>query len=286
MGEVYFVNAGMPGVAAVGRNGSELGLWVYCGGYVPKVEKEDYIIWGAWSDSYYRAIRQHRCKQARFVTSSLGQMEMEPVELEWLQYDFKLLEKGDLDNIFFGSPDLAMLHKKREGVKYCPYPVTFNPKPFDLASKEDATGIFLPNHKRKNIQNQLAAIELLPAAYRKKYTNLRGWMLEEQYRSLLSKVRVVMHATHCESFGYAVIEAIEAGTLPLISPCVRHNLNLTAAPMAWNLDSPVHISQKLLEVLTLDQDEYERIIKLCVQDIQRLKAGKDKILDLLTSVME
>ena len=155
-----------------------------------------------------------------------------------------------------------------------------------MASKEDATGIFLPNHKRKNIQNQLAAIELLPAAYRKKYTNLRGWMLEEQYRSLLSKVRVVMHATHCESFGYAVIEAIEAGTLPLISPCVRHNLNLTAAPMAWNLDSPVHISQKLLEVLTLDQDEYERIIKLCVQDIQRLKAGKDKILDLLTSVME
>lgn len=266
-----------PGIHAVARNGERLGYWKV--EYVIDAPKgSDLNIFGAWDDSYSRLLRMISGKKARLVGSSLGQMEMSGIELKWLDYDFKLLEKGVLDYLFFGSKDLYELHKDNEKVHWFLYPIFLGENtnlPKDQSTKiPNSIGIFLPKHFRKNWSNQKAAYEL---AKRKipdlqVFTNEVGWLPEKEYHELLSKMKLVLHVTHAESFGYAAIEAVQHGTLPIISPCVADNLWLNSLKtediVISNPDSPREIAGRIVTLLKADW--YEELLRECQGTIQQL----------------
>ena len=289
---MYFINAGMPGVEAVGKAGQALGLWKYMNvsTIVNTIVEDDFIIWGAWHEYYNREIRKHRCKQGRLICSSLGQMEMSGIELEWLTYDFKLLEKGVLDYIFFGSKDAYEVYKTRhENVRWFPYPVYQSTNLLKSQSTKipNSVGIFLPSTPRKNILNQKAACELARRSILdlQVFTNEKGWLPEKEYYELLGKMRIVLNITHVESFSYATIDAIQHGVLPIVSPCVQHNLDLPDEVMVSNPDSPLDISGMLITLLRYDEDIYVDILSKCTRAIESLAKRNNRALGELLALL-
>ena len=228
---VFFARTRMPGVAAAGRHGHATGMWELFDPVMPfmyDVSDEDQVIFGAWSGKYTLLHRVLKCRTARLVTSSLGQMEMVPIEESWLAMDFKKLKKGTLDHILFGSRDAYEVYKDIEGVEYFPYPVDFvNPAGgTDFGGKEDAVGLFM-RCMRKNHANQRAAVRLVQQERScRLVTNEEGWLPVEAYRTALSRLKAVLFVSHCESFGYMAIDALQAGTHVIYSPCVRDALGL------------------------------------------------------------
>ena len=264
---IYFINAGMPGVEAVSRAGNQENLWESIDGrhinIIPhELEEDDFLILGAWSDFYSLNIRRLKCKKARLVTSSLGQMDFVPQELEWLEQDFRFLERGVLDYILFGSRDAYEYYKIRsDRVKYFPYPIHFNPEPLDWSKKEDSVGIFMGG-ARKNQINQIAAINIAQRDRQfELVTNFDGWISNEEYKKLIPKLKAILFVSHAESFGYMAVDALEAGTLPIVSPCVRQNLDLWGSISVTNPDSAIEISKKILDIINYSEEEYVAVLE-------------------------
>ncbi|MCK5615616.1 hypothetical protein KAR91_77845 [Candidatus Pacearchaeota archaeon] len=278
---IYFVNAGMPGVEAVNRAGRELELWESVDGrninsFPREVKEEDIVIFGAWSNSYALYMRRLKCTKVRLVTSSLAQMEMAGggIEQKWLEQDFRLVDKGVLDYIFFGSRDAYEYYKRlNKKVRYFPYPVYFEPTPLNWSQKEELVGLFMGG-ARKNQANQIASTHIASSETRfelfKVITNLNGWIPDDEYKELLPKLKALLFVSHAESFGYMAIDALEAGTLPIVSPCVKQNLDLWGSISVINPDSAIEISKKILDIINYSEDVYVAV----------LESNREKIHDL------
>lgn len=265
------------GVESVRKHGEALGLWR--SSYYT-ITKEDLAIFGAWHPNYSRRLRELDCKKARLVTSSIGQMEMSG-ELPWLEQDFKLLERGVLDYIFFGSSDAYEVYKIRhENVRWFPYPICLELYPKEKLEKiPNSIGIFLPQHPRKNWAIQKAACELvkrkIPAL--QVFSNEGGWLPEQEYHELLGKLKIVLNVTHVESFSYATIDAIMHGTLPIISPCIEENLYLEGLHceelIVCNADSAQNIVSRIISILGFDKEDagyYDKQVSLLQNAIVEL----------------
>lgn len=279
---VFFINAGYPGVGSVGANGEALGLW-QCVSVKDlnglQIDEDDLAIFGSWNQGY--ALYEHRmkCKKARLNTSSIGQMELSngSIELEWTEFDFKLLEKGIFDYLLFGSWGAFEYYRLRsDKVKLFPYPVEYDLKFEERGDKDPfSVGIFLPSGRhalRKNWATQKAALEIAHKMEPKLkvYSNEGGWMSDEEYSQTLSRMEAVLQCTWAESFSYATIDAIKHGTLPIISQCIADNLELSDSLTVVNPDCPMSICGAIFNFLEMDDESYNQILSAEAKNISNM----------------
>lgn len=291
------------GVSAVFENMQALGLcdFKYADDLFPSgMEGYDLLILGAWHPIYESRMEYFKGKKAVLWTSSIGQMTMtaNEVEIFYLPQLFKMLREKKIDYLFFGSYDLYEVNENCYGVKFFPYPVDLNK--YQISTKKDLNkpyiGLFCPQHFRKNFFNQIYAFYL---ANRKKamilHTNIKVegrdilnylWMSQKELFELVSQMKLILHISHTESFCYAVVEAIMLGTLPIISPCIRDNLNLPNEICVDNPDSAIKISEKILELMNLADMEYFRLIFLCQERIRKLAyENNQKLRELIENLI-
>lgn len=243
-----------------------------------EVFEYDYVIVGGWHESYENIIKRHK-KTSILFCSSLGQVEQSG-ETKIMDTVVKLAEKQEIEMLLVGSKDLYLVLKTLlKNVTYFPYPV------FDKEIKQwqyrkkysNTIGFFVPFHPRKNILNQVYASMLVSRFSEVKdvalMTNLpglkttknlkienTGWMNRKAYLNTIRRVKVGLHVTHTESFGQQPLEYMLSGTPVILSACVGFNLEIPediADLIVWNPDSVIEISQKINDVLSLDEDSYK-----------------------------
>lgn len=276
-----------PGVCSVFRNGQALKLWNFYNLEHKFPIESDLYIFGGWHPGYRNLIERLTGKKSILITSSPAQLEMGVIDLEYLRIIMDFKNRGLIDTVFCGSSFLA---DWLEAV-YFPYPIFLPEEPmWSWASKSYSVGLFLPSHYRKNIFNQILALEILklrkPALeiitnvtfpYIPSDFKFVGWQPRSPYKQLISTLKVFLHATWTETLGYAAIDAIRQGTIPLLS--VQNAQVLGSSQFIENIDNPLEIARKLEEILNLDSERYwviikndfGRIKKLAVENLQKLQ---------------
>lgn len=287
---LFITSKVFPGICSVGNHGRGLGLWdlgFVEGGLPSLADYDGVILAGTLVQGFdvQNAFKDMivKCNAADvpvgvLCTSSIGQMEftlnIEPaLLLSWLGW----LEKREIDFLFVGSKDLYEL-VKADRVRHFSYPVmaaAFEKSQHGLKIP-DSVGLFLPGHPRKNVQNQVAAV-ILAGRVRpglRGYTNLKnyldlnpeifeifGWLPDiVEYWSVVSKMKIVLHVSHTESYAYAVAEAVSLGTLPIISQTIRDNLGLPQELVVRNPDSALEIASRITQILELSDVRYAEVL--------------------------
>lgn len=186
-------------------------------------------------------------------TSSGGEMDLEPVEQEYLK---RLNEDPRISFIWFGDPSLAQVYPKKGF--YAPYPmdvdgyVNVNPH----VEKKDIATLFCPTGPKKNILNQLLAMKLVQGSRKLTlHTNIHGydniledmdhvcyeWLLDMEYRELLASAKINLACSWSETFNYNVAEAALLGTVSVISSTIP-----LPGMIVRNPNSPIHIAEQIL----------------------------------------
>lgn len=264
------------------------------------VNKYDLIIFGAWDNLYLQYILNAKCKKALLLTSAIAQVEMSPsmIELAYLKNILKLLDDKKLDYIFVGDKNLYEVIKK-DKIYWFPYPIDINAYNSVVGNNKilNSVGLFCPTHHRKNMLNQLFAVKLarLVKAEVHMHTNAKlkmlgdytfyTWLNRDAYLDLISKIYLNLNVFHSESFCYSTVDSIGAGTLPLVSPCVQKNLGLPDEITINNPDSAIDIAHKILHLIKLRPNDYNRLLALCMKSITKLKINNDKeLINLFNSI--
>jgi hypothetical protein len=281
-----------PGVSAVFEHASSLGI----GKRIALHElnygvfnSDDLLVFGAWdSELYPMRIRRLKCKKAVLWTSSWGQMSFSPnqVEVHQLEHILNLLKNGKIDTLLIGSKEVYEYYKNTLNLYHFPYPFNSDLMLRYRASEKipNSVGLFIPpgSQSRKNYLNMKIGFELARRKNQKieLYTN-ETWLPKEQYHELLSKIVLNLHTTFVESFCYQVAEALFLGTLSLISPCIRDNLNLNLDLdflTVFNLDSPREIAEKIIKIMNLSEAEYKKALAQQESKLRELIASNNKSL--------
>jgi hypothetical protein len=281
-----------PGVSAVFEHASSLGIGKRIALHELNYDvfnSNDLLVFGAWDNELYpMRIRRLKCKKAVLWTSSWGQMSFSPnqVEVHQLEHILNLLKNGKIDALLIGSKEVYEYYKNTLNLYYFPYP--FNPElilRYRASEKiPNSVGLFIPpgSRARKNYLNMKIGFELAKRKNPKLdlYTNnpksliatkselnelSEAWLPKDFYYELLSKMVLNLHTTFVESFCYQVAEALFLGTLSLISPCIRDNLNLNLNLdldflTVFNLDSPREIVEKIIKIMNLSEAEYKKAL--------------------------
>ena len=277
-----------PGAKRPFEEGKKLGMWEFVlikgeGSFL--VPPADVYILAAWEPSVYPDLiailkRRDGAKVGVMWTSSVGEMDMEPVERDYLRE-----VEGDqrIDFIWFGDTSLARLYPKKGF--YAPYPFDVGHFPYlewgHAVEKEEVVTLFCPSGLKKNILNQLMAVKL---AQRSKsfvlHTNVQGyddilseldhvhhpWMADEAYyRNLLTSAKVNLAVSWCETFNYQVAECGLLGTTSLVSPTIP-----VPGIEVENPNFPELISSKLLDLLDEVPDPWE-----CRDSMSRWLRGRN-----------
>lgn len=284
-----------PGVSSVFRNGQAFKLWSFYELHQKFPREAELFILGAWHPAYRKLIPSLKGKKTILITSTPAQLEMGIIDMQFLKFILELKYSKEIDEIFCGSKILADYISAR----HFPYPIYLeNIEPVRWESKVPySAGLFLPSHYRKNIFNQVIALNML----RKKFpqldviTNVQfqfkpsffrsiGWQPRKKYKEILGSLKVVLHVTWTESLGYAAIDALKQGTLPLVSLSTAKILGLE-----WNVydsDDPEAILKQLEQILDLEKTRYILEKEKGVRQLKLLSEGNlialIKILESLT----
>lgn len=272
------------GVSAVFDNGYKLGLWdfVYLQDLdTKKLSEYEHIIFGAYHPEYEKLFPLVKCKKSILITSSIGQVE-QANEQQLLERIIYLAHKNIIDEVYFGSKDFYDCFKTIiKNSNHFPYPIHILEIKQSLIKSKKNIGLFAPNHFRKNIFNQIFACRKIGIDNRfniKLHTNIPikvtgldivnyNWLPKEDYHKLLSEMWVALSCFHTESFAYSVVESILNGTIPIISPCIRDNFNLPKEIMVINIDSVTAISDRLNEIIKLEDILYQSLLSKCQNNI-------------------
>lgn len=281
-----------PGVCSVFENMRDLKLceFIKLGGKEVQIPLSEFYLLGAWLPEYENLIKELKKAQAKIGivwTSTTAQMEQTPngIELKYLEKILEMLKNNEIDYLFFGDKNLFQYYEGRKGIHPFFYPISIKLIEQYKANKtiDNTIGLFVPNSPRKNIMGQIYAF-LLSArkntnlmlytntgvdAFEKNITSY-GWLKEEEYHDLLGKMKIILHCTHTESFGYAVVEAIMMGVLPIMSPCIKDNLNLPEEICVNNPDSPIKISEKINEIMAWPKEHFDETLSKCQLIIKEL----------------
>ena len=224
-----------PGVTRVLKEVETKGL----GKYVPYSQLQldnniDSLMLGGWSPLYMRVFNRlpQGTKIGVLWTSPLAQTEYSPVEMDYVATIKKLLDRGTLSYVWFGSEDWLTIFEDYKGkVFYAPYPLSWREVPM-VERMDGHVGLFGPLHARKNILNQLAAVKFAEAtvhlgeaslelvrfmdAMGIKY-KLHGWMEDEEYYKTVASMRMGLQVSHLgvESFSYVCFDSLLMGV-----PCL------------------------------------------------------------------
>lgn len=235
-----FITLPFPGVIRVGEEGEKLGLWdliTVTEGNVT-LPRAGTVIFGAWSSVYDRILSVFDGTIGVCWTSSVVEVDLEPVELAFLH---QIVRDPRIDWIWFGDPSWAEAVDKGF---YAPYPVKVEERP--AQPKRDIVTLFTPGKPKSNVLNQLLGVAIAQKDYfppgLELHTNLaaipplplplkvnqRGWMPRNEYHELLASARVNLCVSHGETFSYQVAEATMLGTPSIVSEAVSWAPDLAA----------------------------------------------------------
>ena len=265
------------------RHGHAEGLWTRVNFQELDTIEQDSnttIILGAFTPSYTQVIHKLRDKGFRvgiLWTSSLGQMEQVPEELTFFNEINTLLQNNALDFILCGDWTLPLVFKN---LLYAPYPVHYDNE-MEIKTRPFEVGIFLPQHHRKNILNQVFSLPLLLGMFPNitLHHNLRlpspiGVPIvahpfishREAFMFTISNLRLSLMVTHTESFGYSFIDAVLAGTIPIVGPAMAEYFQKDCFPdfaipiVCPNPDSPREIALTIAPWLECSDNTYKEAI--------------------------
>jgi len=252
--ETVFLSVPFPGAKRPGEEGAKLGLWDFVLLDGPRIiipEARTYII-AAWHPAYQPLLGLSTgSKLGVLWSSSGGEMDMEPIEQEYLT---RLLDDPRISFIWFGDPALAQVYPEKGF--YAPYPFDVDKVNLPNVEKKDIAMLFCPTGPKKNILNQLLAMRLVQRKRKLTlYTNVQGydvilrdldcvrheWLPDVEYRSLLASARVNLACSWCETFNYNVAEAGLLGTVSVTSSTIPLSGLAVKYP-----NSPVMIAEKIL----------------------------------------
>jgi len=250
------------------------------------------IILGAFTPSYTQVI--HKLKEKGFKvgifwTSSLGQMEQVPEEIDLFNHASLFLQKGELDFALCGDWTLPLILER--GLIYAPYPISFKlARPINIP-KESKIGMFLPQHSRKNILNQVFSLPLLLSKMFPTVELHHNLMLphppianipyafitdQPSFLKILGGLRVSLMVTHTESFGYSFVDAVLAGTIPILGPAMAEYFREDCFPdfaipiVCPNPDSPREIALTIAPWLECSDSTYKEAITELRAGLKRL----------------
>ena len=253
MSKIVGLSVGFPGAKRPLEEGAKLGLWdfVLLEGERVKIPPADVYIFAAYHPVYERLFTLGG-KNVILWTSSSGEMDMEPIEQQFLD---RLLKDPRVSSIWFGDQSLALAYPEKGF--YAPYPL--NPIEVKLIiAKHDIITLFCPAGPKKNILNQLVAVKLAQREmHLTLHTNIRGydgiiseldcvrhdWLPEGEYQSLLAKSKVNLAVSWCETFSYQVAEAALCRTCSLVSETIP-----VPGMVITNPNNPAFIAQGIIEV--------------------------------------
>ena len=229
---IVALSAPFPGVSRVFEEGEKLGLWTF-----HLVEREtdippaDTYILGAWSPAYDAMLSRLSGKVGVLWTSSAGEMDLEPVEIEMLRH---VLRDPRIDFIWFGDQSLGKMWDKGF---YCPYPLDYRPEP--SCDPQRVISLWAPGTLKKNLLNQLLAVSAFQGEGNsvKLYTNVSldpirrlgitldavefGWLDRKRYHEILRRSLVNLSTSWAETFSYQMAEATMLGVPTVSSSAIR-----------------------------------------------------------------
>lgn len=270
---VYFVNAGFPGVGAIGRHGEKEGFWkqVYVDERIP--QDGDVYVFGAFSPVYRNVAASLPSDAAKgfLFSSSVGEVDLEPIEREYLRF---IIQWRDIEFVWFG--DLSMGELFNKGF-YAPYPVSLEVleeasrgvEPRELRGNPAVT-LLNPSTAKKNALNQIMAVKFLekkgfsPVLHTvmEQYVPLlklfgvdyerHDWLEGEDYWSVLKGSDLNLCVSWAETFSYQSLEAVYAGTPILGSSTVDW---LPDRFKCYVPNNPVQVAERMQDIL----EEEERL---------------------------
>lgn len=268
---VVALSVPFPGVSRVLKESEKVGMLKFCpiGGDRVAIPPADVYILGAYHPFYDQLLPHLDGKIGVLWTSSAGEMQLEPVEQDYLH---RLLVDPRIDFIWFGDPGLAAVFKDKGF--YSPYPMSLDVQRPDVP-KQDIVTLFCPTTAKKNILTQILAVALVqrevdvtlhvnfgidPAL--KAATGLRvvehGWLERGEYVRLLASSRANLAVSLAETFCYAAAESVLMGT-----PCVLSSA-IPWAPMGdtSTVDAPGSIEDIVSALRAVLTDNPEKCLLL------------------------
>lgn len=245
----------------------------------------DKVILGGWNPELFPQLCMKRNNVSIMLCSSLGQMELSIVEPQFLNQIISLKKRGHVSSVIVGSSEVFMAYYYSvDNMTLMPYPIELEEfAGFDYNKKTFAdVGLFMPSHGRKNIMNQIYGTIL--ADLRMKQENRiesitlktnndinttvikvdkLGWLDRKKYLKKLKQLKVGLHVTFTESFGYGALDYMLVGVPVLVSTTVAYNLELPSTlnnnMMVINCDSAREISEKIYNIITMKEEEYKHL---------------------------
>ena len=228
-----------------------MGLWKFVvleGSRIPIPEADTYIL-GAWSPAYSHFLNLGS-RTGVLITSSAGEMDLEPVEQEYLR---SILVDPRVNFVWFGSKSLADVYPEKGF--YAPYPISTGGELLQT-QKQDIMTLFCSTGLKKNILNQLLAVQIAqrhsPLVL---HTNIQGydevlakikhvrhgWLDRDVYAGLLASARMNLAVSWAETYCYQVAECALLGTPSIISSTVPLPGHVVQGP-----NDPREIGAKIL----------------------------------------
>jgi len=287
------------GVRSVFEHGKKLGFWKFLSinkDTEDQIQKFKVIIFGAWTPFYKKIIETLKNKLIIiFLTSTPLQMDSAPVEHEFLQ---EILKIHDV-TIFCGSPFTKRMIN-HEKCFYVPYPISTMDYPDSKYDKKRSVGLFCPTHFRKNITNQLLAVSVIPnldefhtnvpcQLMNPKFFFKYVWLSRNAYLSKINSLKAMLHVSLTESLCYAAVDAILAGTIPIISISIAHNLELLDIDdiIVANHDDPDEIALQTQRMLDLNETQYAHLLAILKSRIDILaRRNNNKMEAILKKILD
>lgn len=281
---------GFVGVASIFRHGEKEGLWKFIP--IQKILKDppDILILGAWYPGYELLIDclPKTTKIVIWITSAVAQIEMTPIELDYINIMSSLLEYKKIAAIFYSGTGVDDFFIDKKRIFHAFYPLStikmFNSQKMYSIKKPRSAALFLPAHFRKNIYNQTFALKSLVREHFTTHSNVNiglpnqtnfrfhNWLKESDYLALLSESMVSMHCTWTESFSYGAAESIINGTIPIISPTIAKNLELSHNKeeiTVNNLDNFNEIADRVRSISCLAENSYLELLTILQNDLKK-----------------
>ena len=222
-----------PGAKRPLEEGKKLNMWEFVLIEGPRVSipSADIYILAAWHPAYQDLLGlSTESKVGVMWSSSVGEMDFEPVEQEYLR---KIREDPRISFIWFGDPSLAKIYPEKGF--YAPYPMDVDGVVDPHVEKKDIVTLFCPTGPKKNILNQLLAMRLVQKEKGLTlHTNIQGydsilkeldcvrhgWLPQVEYYELIASARLNLACSWCETFNYNVAEAALLGTMSVVSETI------------------------------------------------------------------
>jgi len=203
-------------------------------------------------------------------------------ELDTFYYLLDLSEKNHT-TLFTSDPTISKIH----GLTFIPYPIAI-PNPFltPLQNKAQNIALFLPPAPRKNIANQLAALSIINTQHLLFHNlpiNIKPsiklpFMSHEKLLQILNSMKLSLMITHTETFGYSLVDAITAGTIPIIGPSMSIHfptivfiLSTSFPPITcFYPDSPIEIAKTILPWLLINPQSYLQAVSIARKTLATL----------------